>query len=129
MNEMNSLEARLKCWNPREPSAQVAARLFNHSERKRTPASRYGWMAPVAACLLLAGTLARQPVETVFPGETSRLEMVAMSLSNQNFAAYLPGSFKQKQNRWDTFEWTNRGDFNSSKHPFFRVTTDGSDQR
>ncbi len=44
--------------------------------------------------------------------------MVAMILSNQSFAAYLPGSFQRNQNRWDTFEWTNTGHFTSSEGPF-----------
>lgn len=35
--------------------------------------------------------------------------MVAMILSNQSYAAYLPGSFEHQHNsfRADTFEWTN----------------------
>lgn len=129
MNEMNALEARLKCWSPREPSARLEARLFGRPAQKRTAAQSFGWLAPAAACLLLAGTLARSPVETVFSDASARGQLVAMSLSNQNYAAYLPGSFKPEQNRWDTFEWTNRGDFNSSIRPFSGVKTDGSDQR
>ncbi len=34
-------------------------------------------------------------------------EFVAMILSNQSYAAFLPGSFQQSANRLDTFEWTN----------------------
>jgi hypothetical protein len=46
--------------------------------------------------------------------------MLAMILSNQSYAAYLPGSFQRNQNRWDTFEWTNTGRFPSSGEPFLR---------
>lgn len=48
--------------------------------------------------------------------------LVAMILSNQSYAAYLPGSFQQSANRWDTFEWTNTGGFTSSEGPFLRPT-------
>jgi hypothetical protein len=55
------------------------------------------------------------------PGVTAKpAPMVAMILSNQGFAAYLPGSFQRNQNRWDTFEWTNTGRFTSSGEPFLR---------
>jgi hypothetical protein len=47
--------------------------------------------------------------------------LVAMILSNQSYAAYLPGSFQRSQNRWDTFEWTNPGGFPSSDGPFLRA--------
>jgi hypothetical protein len=128
MNAMNSLEARLKCWSPRAPSAGVEQRLFG-KPRRSAPSHSFGWLAPAAACALLVGALVRQPVEMTFSGESGPSEFAAMSLSNQNYAAYLPGSFKQEQNRWDTFEWTNRGYFNSSKHPFSSVQTDGSGQQ
>ena len=44
--------------------------------------------------------------------------LVAMGLSNQNYAAYLPGTYQPTANRVDTFEWTNRGYSNSSMDSF-----------
>ncbi|HMP83867.1 MAG TPA: hypothetical protein PKA41_14300, partial [Verrucomicrobiota bacterium] len=73
---------------------------------------------PTAACVFVALTLTRQPVG--FSVATTQGELAAMSLSNQNYAPYLAGSFDRQQNRWDTFEWTNGGEFNSSKRPFSR---------
>jgi len=66
------------------------------------------------ACVLFA-TLALNPRGTALPGSPP---LVAMILSNQSFAAYLPGSFQREQNRWDTFEWTNHGQSGSSVAPF-----------
>jgi len=72
------------------------------------------WLAPAMACVLFA-TLALNPRGPILPGSQP---MMAMILSNQSFAAYLPGSFQRDQNRWDTFEWTNHGQSGSSVAPF-----------
>jgi len=71
-------------------------------------------LAPTAACLLLTVAMLRQPDESLVPGGAARAAMLAMGLSNQNFAAYLPGSFQPTANRLDTFEWTNGGYSTSS---------------
>jgi hypothetical protein len=80
-------------------------------------AQSLGWLAPAAACLLCAITLFRQQGEIPYLPTSDHAAMIAMSLSNQSYATYLPGSFKQEQNRWDTFEWTNGGNFTSSIRP------------
>jgi len=72
------------------------------------------WLAPVTACGLFA-LLALNPRDHVLPGGEP---LMAVALSNQSYAAYLPGSFQREQNRWDTFEWTNHGHSGSSVAPF-----------
>lgn len=67
---------------------------------------------------MLGGLLVAQWNTPPVTAATDQAPMVAMILSNQSYAAYLPGSFQRNQNRWDTFEWTNTGDFTSSGGPF-----------
>lgn len=76
----------------------------------------------MAACLILI--LASSGFRPGGPdaNEFRQGPLVAMILSNQSYAAYLPGSFQQNENRWDTFEWTNMGGFTSSEGPFLRPT-------
>ncbi len=40
--------------------------------------------------------------------------MVAAILSNQSYAAYVPGSFLSRHRERDIFEWTNDSSFTSS---------------
>ena len=112
---MNPLETQLRSWKPRRPSVLLERRLFP----ARSPSAPHApalaqWLAPAMACVLFA-TLALNPRGTALPGSPP---LVAMILSNQSFAAYLPGSFQREQNRWDTFEWTNHGQSGSSVAPF-----------
>ena len=51
----------------------------------------------------------KQSAQELLTSGNQRAAMVAMGLSNQNYAAYLPGTFQPTANRVDTFEWTNRG--------------------
>src|SRR5688572_6374659 len=114
MNEMNPLETQLRSWKPRRPSARLEQRLFPRPQPAQQPAQRaLPWLAPAMACLLFA-TLALHPPGTSLPGSQP---LMAVILSNQSYAAYLPGSFQREQNRWDTFEWTNHGQSGSSVHP------------
>jgi hypothetical protein len=58
-------------------------------------------------------------------GQLLRREpMAAMILSNQNYAAYASGNFRESQNGLSsvTFDWTNHGGFTSSIAPFSRDT-------
>jgi len=71
-------------------------------------------LTPTAACLLLIVPMVKQSASDLLPNSSLQAEMVALGLSNQNFAAYLPGSFQPTANRLDTFEWTNRGYSTSS---------------
>jgi hypothetical protein len=118
MNEMKPLEAQLKSWMPRRPSAALERKLFGAPAPRPPPARCFGWLAPAAACLLVVGAMVHQRGGTTLSIAPDHEELVAMSLSNQSYAAYLPGSFQREQNRWDTFEWTRGRDFNFSKHPF-----------
>lgn len=76
-----------------------------------------GSLVPATACLLL--TL------SIFSpgnyGNTSHHEpMIAMIMSNQNYAAYASDNFREAQNSLSavTFEWTNRSVSPSSMSPF-----------
>lgn len=116
------LEERLASWTPRRPSQAVERRLFGDRLRPSGQPLAWAWLSPVAACLLLIAVLGQtRGVPPGIPISGSQ-PMVAMILSNQSYAAYLPGSFQRNQNRWDTFEWTNPGHFNSSEGPFLPGT-------
>jgi hypothetical protein len=60
----------------------------------------------------------KQSAHELLSNGSQRAAMVAMGLSNQNYAAYLPGTYQPTANRVDTFEWTNRGYSNSSMDSF-----------
>lgn len=75
-----------------------------------------GWLVPATACLLLAGVSLNQESRLGVSELSSRSNFVAVIMSNQSYAAYLPGSFQQSANRVDTFEWTNGGYSTSSMH-------------
>ena len=115
---MNTLEAQLRSWTPRHPSPGLERRVLG-SEPLHYSLSRLATvLAPTAACLLLTVSMLRQSAPDLLPNRAAQAAMVAMGLSNQNFAAYLPGSFQPTANRLDTFEWTNRGYSNSSMDSF-----------
>jgi len=108
----------LRSWALRRPSARLNRRLFashlaagNHQSPisdHPSPTLRLAWLAPAAACLLLVCTLLGQRNSASSSTPTSAGSMVAMILSNQSYAAYLPGSFQPEQNALrNTFEWTN----------------------
>jgi hypothetical protein len=129
MNEKNPLETQLKSWAARRPSPGLERKLFG-TPRSATPFSHsFAWLAPAAVCLLVTVALVQQRDATTLSLTSEHEQMVAMSLSNQSYAAYLPGSFQRQQNRWDTFGWTNRGGFMLSKHPFLPAKTGESDGR
>jgi hypothetical protein len=80
-----------------------------------------GWLAPATACALL--TLAVFNSGNSLPVNSSRHEsMVAMMLSNQNYAAYVPDASQRRQNDLPsvTIDWTNRSGATSSVNPFVR---------
>jgi hypothetical protein len=76
-----------------------------------------GSLAPAAACLLLT-------LSVFSPGNSGNSlrhdPMVAMILSNQNYAAYAADNFRGAQNNLSavTFEWTNHNVSRSSMSPF-----------
>jgi hypothetical protein len=60
----------------------------------------------------------KQSAHELLPHGSNQAALVAMGLSNQNYAAFLPGTFQPTANRVDTFGWTNRGYSNSSMDSF-----------
>jgi len=74
-----------------------------------------GWLVPVTACLLFAQLILNQPAGARFSDTAHPGAMVALVLSNQSYAAYLPRSFQRTRNQLDGIAWTNGGSSNSSK--------------
>src|SRR6478736_7673711 len=116
MNEMKLLEAQLRSWAPRRPAQKIERRLF-----RRTHPVVFGLpklatvLAPTMACVLVTLGGLRQYGQPMLASESPQAAMVAMSLSNQNFAPYLAGNVQSAANRLDaTFEWTNGGYSQSS---------------
>src|SRR5438105_3249344 len=120
MNEMNDLETQLRSWALRRPSAKLKQRLFGkpavlnsagESAALANPAApfRLSWLAPATMALLLVCVLFNQRnIPIAFSGSTKSGAMVAVALSNQNAAAWLPGSFAHDQNSIpaEPIKWT-----------------------
>ena len=102
-NETERLEAQLRSWKPRVASATLERRLFQPVRRSPGTAWRAGWLAPAAACLMLAISLLN-PQNTADMSHRARSAgLVAMISSNQSYAAYLPGSFSRTHNQLESF--------------------------
>jgi hypothetical protein len=118
MKEMDSLENRLRSCPPRRPSANLKRRLFAAPARLLPKVAwLLGSLAPATACVLLTFS-AFSPGN---PGSLLRREpLMAVILSNQNYAAYASDNFRGSQNSLFsvTFDWTNHGGFPSSMAPF-----------
>ena len=113
----------MRSWTPRRPSAGLKARVFGQSvapDRARQLA--FSWLAPATVCLLLLlFTFKQHDGELARLGSSSnQVPMMAVTLSNLSFAAYLPGSFVNERNsvRPDTLAWTNHGHSDSSMPSF-----------
>ena len=108
---MKELEMQLRSWAPRRPSARVERRIFAQkpAPEEPAPAFRLSWLAPATAAVLLMTVLFSQHTSPAISGSASSAPMVALILSNQSAASYLPGSFQRTQNgvKDRTFEWTN----------------------
>jgi hypothetical protein len=111
MNQMNDLERQLRSWALRPPSAKLKARIFERpSWAANSGAStaavthpstsfRLSWLAPATMALLLICVLLNQRnIPSAFSDSLQSGPMVAVALSNQNAAAWLPGSFAHEQN-------------------------------
>ena len=118
MNELN--EQHLRSWAPRRPSAGLKARIFRGQNRTATgqdspepvvvePTFRFAWLVPVTAALLLVCVFFGQRNSATISSTRASREMIAVALSNQSAAAWLPRSFACAQNSLpkETFEWTN----------------------
>jgi hypothetical protein len=112
---MNLPETQLRSWQPRRPSAGLKRRIF--SARAGTPATAVflGWLAPATACALLT-LLVYNSGNGLPVGSSNHGAIMAMVLSNQNYAAYASDGPQNVQNRLSnvTFDWTNRGSSSSS---------------
>jgi hypothetical protein len=116
MNELNELEMQLRSWVPRRPSKRLKARLFGQPLPSEVPepSFRLSWLPPATAVLLLLCVLFNQHSSQAISSASSN-SMVAVALSNQSIAPWLPGSFSREHNGLPsgTFEWTNGNGSNS----------------
>ena len=114
MNETKKLETQLRSWTPRRPSAALEQRIFGETGTSPGGRALMRVLIPAAACLILTMAMLNQPDRAVVSAAAGQRAIMAMSLSNQSYAAYLPGSFACEANRLDTFRWTNGGGSPSS---------------
>jgi hypothetical protein len=119
---MNHLEARLRSWTPRRPSPNIEQRLFAPRPQPFTLPRLVTIFAPTAACLVLTLSGLKQYGQPLLSSSHPQAEMIALSLSNQSFAPYLPGNCQSAANRVATFEWTNGGYSQSSVRSFTPTT-------
>ncbi len=127
---MNELEKHLHSWVLRRPSPKVERAIFGLGAPSSSPAVSlpalpafsFRWLVPATAGLLLLCFIANPNAGSSLTSSTNSGPMVAMILSNQSAAAYLPGSFKMTENTVpaDTFEWTNGSGSNSSIRSLLR---------
>ena len=114
MNETSALEKQLLLWTPRHPSARLERRLFAARPAPTEALSllRFSWLAPATAAVMLLCVLFNQRCGSSLPNSATPGPLVAMILSNQSAAAYLPGSVQAEQNNLpaDAFRWARRGD-------------------
>lgn len=122
---MNPLETQLRFWTPRRPSPRVERRLFGTRRLSFTLPKLATVFAPTVACLMVTLAGWKQSGQVILPTSGATTEMIAISLSNQSYAPYLPGNSQSVANRLATFEWTNRGYSQSSVRSF--TPTKGSD--
>ena len=127
MNQMNELEKRLRSWVPRRPSRKLEQKLFGrrHEMALATPdgvaspvAHHFdlSWLAPATLAVMLMCLMLNQRSLSAFNSGGAPHALMAVALSNQSAAAWLPGSFPHDQNTIpaETLEWTNRNRSNSS---------------
>ncbi len=116
---MNTLEEQLRSWKPRHPSPKLERQLFGALQYfSFTLARLAGIITPTMACLIVTASLWRQVGQPMLHESESQTAVIAMSLSNQNYAPYLATSFQPTANRLDTFGWTNGGYSKSSVSSF-----------
>ena len=103
---------QLRSWTPRRPSKRVEAQLFGRPLPQAEPllVVRLGWLVPATMAFVLMCALFNPRSAATLGRPEFAAPMVAMILSNQSAAAYLPASFQRDQNSpAGTFEWTNAG--------------------
>ena len=106
---MSEFETQLLGWTPRRPSARLERRLFaaTPAPAEALPPFRFSWLAPATAVLALMCVLFNQRYVADFSASAGAGPIVAMILSNQSAAAYLPGSVQADHNNLpaDAFKW------------------------
>lgn len=127
MIDMNELEKQLRSWVPRRPSAKLEQKIFASrapaafgsgaattvaepaGQEQTSPSFRLSWLAPATVALLLICLLFNQHNIQALSGASESRTIIAVALSNQSIAPWLPGSFAREQNSLpnETFEWTN----------------------
>ena len=116
---MKMLENQLHSWQPRRPAARIKRRLFPNASSSEFTGLSLRWLAPAAACLMLALTIASQQPGLSASSESHQAMMglVSNNLSSTNL---LPENENSGHNRISStsFEWTNLSDFTSSISPF-----------
>ena len=95
---MNNLESQLRSWVPRGPSAKLESRLFPRPRAETVVHFRLNWLAPASVPLLVLGLFVSQHRSPV-AASASTGPIIAMILSNQSAAAFLPVSPSAEQNR------------------------------
>jgi len=128
---MNEIEAQLRSWAPRRPSPKLERNIFARRspavevatagaqslrDDRPSPSFRLSWLAPATVALLLICMLFNQHNIQALSGASDSGPMIAVALSNQSVAPWLPGSFAREQNGLpnETFEWTNGNGSTSS---------------
>jgi hypothetical protein len=98
---MNELEAQLRSWKPRRPSAKVSRALFGRdvtaaaarpaaaSAPDSTLTFSLHWLAPATAALALAWAVFHQPGSATFTGRSAPGPVMAVILSNQSLGSVL----------------------------------------
>lgn len=101
---MDCLETRLRSWKPRRPRPGLERRLFGRAAGcSATARWRSAWLAPAAAGALLALVLVNPPAVPTGSSVTASNAWAELVMSNQSYAAYLPGSFQRAHNQLESF--------------------------
>jgi hypothetical protein len=117
-NDLNHLENRLRSWQPRRPSAKIKRHLFPTASAREAASLSLRWLAPAAACLILALTVAsRDPGLSVSSVRSEA--MMGLISSNLSYTNILPNSGSSGRNGVlpPSFEWTNLSGITSSISP------------
>ena len=114
MNEMNRLEAELRSWRPRRPSARLEWNIPAEPATRCEPQGLFHWLVPAMACLFLAFMAFN--LENGFRGMNPGARPVGLKSGNQAVVSYQP-----EVNRWPAvFEWTNLSGSASSNGSLLR---------
>lgn len=115
---MKHLENQLHSWQPRRPSAKIKRRLFPSESAREAASLSLRWLAPMAACLVLALTVASKD-PGLSASSVRREAMMGLISSNLNYTNILPKSDSPGRNSVlpTSFEWTNLSGITSSISP------------